>query len=66
VGIPQGDLKLLNSDMAKSLLNSQIPARLSYIAKDGSPRVIATWFHWDGSEFVLATYIAGPHVRRAP
>ena len=45
MGIPQGDLKLLNSDMAKRPLNSQIPARRAYIAKDGSPRVIPTWFH---------------------
>ncbi|HEY6181236.1 MAG TPA: hypothetical protein VIW67_03265 [Terriglobales bacterium] len=66
MGIPQGDLQLLNSDMAKRLLNSKIPARLAYIAKDGAPRVIPTWFHWDGSEFVMATYIAGPHVTHAP
>src|SRR5437667_2214007 len=66
MGIPQGDLKLLDSDMAKRLLNSKIPARLAYTAKDGTPRVIPTWFHWDGSELVMATYIAGPHVSHAP
>ena len=54
MGIPQGDLKLLDSDMAKRLLNSKIPARLAYTAKDGTPRVIPTWFHWDGSELVMA------------
>ena len=66
MGIPQGDLKLLNSDLAQRLLNSRIPARLGYIAKDGTPRVIPTWFYWNGSEVVMATYIAGPHVSRAP
>jgi hypothetical protein len=64
--IPQGDLKLMESEEAKQLLNSKIPARLAYIAKDGAPRVIPTWFHWNGSEIVTATYIAGPHVRHKP
>ena len=66
MGIPQGDLRLLHSELAKRLLNSRIPARLAYIAKDGTPRVIPTWFHWDGSEIVMATFIAGPNVRKAP
>jgi hypothetical protein len=66
VGIPQGDLKLLDSEIAKRLLNSKIPARLAYIAKDGTPRVIPTWFHWDGSDFVMAAFMGGPHVRREP
>lgn len=64
--IPQGDLRLMDSDEAKQLLNSKIPARLAYIAKDGTPRVIPTWYHWNGSEIVTATYIAGPHVRHKP
>jgi hypothetical protein len=66
MGIPQGDLKLLESELAKTLLNSKIPARLAYIAKDGTPRVIPTWFHWNGSEIVMATFIAGPDVRHEP
>ena len=66
MGIPQGDLKLFESEMAKRLLNSNIPARIAYIAKDGTPRVVPTWFHWDGSEIVMATFIAGPHVLRPP
>jgi hypothetical protein len=59
VAIPQGDLKLLDS-VAKRLLNSAIPARIANIAKDGTPRVIPTWFHWNGNEVVMATFIAGP------
>jgi hypothetical protein len=66
MSIPQGDPRLLDTDIAKRLLNSTIPARLAYIAKDGTPRVIPTWFDWDGSEIVMATYIAGPHVRHEP
>jgi hypothetical protein len=66
MAIPQGDLKLLNTEIAKRLLSSTIPARIAYIAKDGTPRVIPTWFHWNGSELVMATYIAGSHVRHAP
>jgi hypothetical protein len=66
MGLPQGDLKLLDSELAKRLLISTIPARLAYIAMDGTPRVIPTWFHWDGSEIVMATYSAGPHVSHAP
>jgi hypothetical protein len=65
VAVPQGDLKLLDS-VAKRLLNSAIPARIANIAKDGTPRVIPTWFHWNGNEVVLATFIAGPHVRHQP
>ncbi len=66
MGIPQGNLKLLDTELAKSLLNSTIPARLAYIAKDGTPRVIPTWFHWNGSEIVMATFIAGPQVTHYP
>jgi len=66
MAIPQGDLKLLDSDMAKRLLNSNIPARLAYIAKDGTPRVIPTWFYWDGNEIVMATFSAGPQVTHYP
>lgn len=66
MAIPQGDLRLLDTELAKSLLGSRIPARLAYSAKDGTPRVIPTWFRWDGNEILMATYIAGPHVTRAP
>ena len=66
MGIPQGDLRLLDSGMAQRLLTSTIPARIAYLAKDGTPRVIPTWFHWNGSEIVMATFIAGPNVRHPP
>jgi hypothetical protein len=66
VEIPQGNLKLLDTELAKSLLNSTIPARIAYIAKDGTPRVIPTWFQWNGREVVMATFIAGPQVSHSP
>src|SRR5215813_6086862 len=40
---PQGDLRLLETDVARRLLSSTIPARVAYIATDGTPRVVATW-----------------------
>jgi Pyridoxamine 5'-phosphate oxidase len=58
--LPQGDLGLLETPTARELLASRIPARMAFIWPDGTPRVIATWFHWDGSDIVMATYIAGP------
>jgi hypothetical protein len=64
--IPQGDLRLLESDMARRLLNAKIPARLAYLAKDGTPRVIPTWFHWNGKELVMATFSGGPQVKHEP
>jgi len=56
---PQGDVRLLRTDAAKRLLGSTIPARLAYVATDGTPRVVPTWFDWTGDEIVMATYLAG-------
>jgi len=39
----RGDLRLLETDVARRLLSSTIPARVAYIATDGTPRVVATW-----------------------
>jgi hypothetical protein len=35
-------------------------ARLAYLAKDGTPRVLPMLFHWTGDELVLPTF-AGSH-----
>jgi len=59
--LPQGDLGLLDTPTAQELLTSRIPARMAFIWPDGTPRVIATWFHWNGSDIVMVTYTAGPH-----
>ena len=63
--LPQGDLRLLESDLAKRLLASTVPARFAYVAADGTPRVLPTWFHWTGEELVMPTFVAAPHIRRA-
>jgi Pyridoxamine 5'-phosphate oxidase len=62
--LPQGDRKLLESDVAKRLLASTVPARVAFTAKDGTPRVVPTWFHWTGDELVMPTFVSAPHVRR--
>ena len=60
--LPQGDLRLLETDLAQQLLHSTIPARVAFVWTDGTPRVIPTWFHWTGEEIVMATYIAGSDI----
>jgi len=61
-GLPQGDLALLDTELAQHLLTAPIPARLAFIALDGTPRIVPTWFHWTGQELVMPTYIAGPNI----
>jgi hypothetical protein len=61
----QGSLDLLESDIARRLLASKIPARFAYIGRDGTPRVLATWFHWTGEVLSMPTFLAAPHVRHA-
>jgi Pyridoxamine 5'-phosphate oxidase len=51
----QGDLALLDDPLAQELLHSTIPARMAYVWRDGTPRVVPIWFHWNGAELVLGT-----------
>ena len=51
----QGSAKLLEDPVAQELLQSRIPARLAYNWRDGTPRVVPIWFHWDGKDVVLAS-----------
>jgi nitroimidazol reductase NimA-like FMN-containing flavoprotein (pyridoxamine 5'-phosphate oxidase superfamily) len=62
VSLPQGDLRLLESDVAQRLLRSTVPARLAYTAKDGTPRVMPIWFHWTGDELVMCTFVPSPKI----
>jgi hypothetical protein len=64
--LKQGDLGLLESEVARRLLASRIPARFAYISTDGTPRVLATWFHWTGEVLAMPTFLAAPHVRHPP
>ena len=59
----QGSLDLLNDPVAQDLLRSTIPARLAYVWPDGTPRVVPVWFHWSGSEFVVATPPKAPKLK---
>lgn len=61
--LPQGDRALLGTPVARQLLAGTTPARVAYLATDGSPRVVPTWFHWTGDELVTVTYVAGPGIR---
>jgi len=61
--VKQGDLGLLQHPASQKLLYSKIPARLAYIATDGTPRVIPIWFHWNGSEIVMGTPAKAPKVK---
>jgi hypothetical protein len=65
MALRQGDLGLLRSEVAQRLLASTIPARLAYVAGDGTPRVLPTWFHWTGEVLAMPTFLAAPHVRHA-
>jgi pyridoxamine 5'-phosphate oxidase-like protein len=62
--LPQGDVGLLEAPAARDLLQQAIPARLAYVAPDGTPRIVPTWFHWTGDEVVMATWVSGPHITR--
>jgi hypothetical protein len=63
--LAQGDLRLLDTDLAQRLLRSSLPARYAYTAIDGTPRVVPSWFHWTGDELVMPTFVSAPHVRHA-
>ena len=58
-----GDLAALSDPVAQQLLQSTIPARLAYVWRDGTPRVVPIWFHWNGKEIVLGTPQRAPKVR---
>ena len=54
--LEQGDPKLLDEPVAQRLLASTEYARLAYLALDGTPRLIPTLFHWNGSGIVLTGF----------
>jgi hypothetical protein len=54
--LPQGDTRLLATDVAQRLLHSTELARVAYVATDGTPRVFPMLFHWTGEELVLSTF----------
>ncbi|PXY31048.1 pyridoxamine 5'-phosphate oxidase family protein [Prauserella muralis] len=54
--LPQGDVGLLETEVAQRLLASRELARIAYVAHDGTPRVLPMLFHWTGEELVLPTF----------
>jgi general stress protein 26 len=57
-----GTSALLAHPIARELLQSTLLARLAYIARDGTPRVVPMQFHWTGSEIVLSSWPDDPKV----
>lgn len=53
---------LMEDPVAQWLLNSANPARLAYVARDGTPRVVPVGFHWDGTTIVIGTVPASAKV----
>lgn len=67
--LPQGDVRLLESDVAQRLLHSKELARLAYVALDATPRVLPIMFHWNGSEVILCSFAETaklPALRKRP
>jgi nitroimidazol reductase NimA-like FMN-containing flavoprotein (pyridoxamine 5'-phosphate oxidase superfamily) len=62
----QGELALLDAPVAQELLHSTNLARLAYTWRDGTPRVIPIWFHWDGETIVLGSPPNAPKVDVLP
>jgi hypothetical protein len=59
----QGGVELLEDPAAQALLQSRQPAHLAYTWTDGTPRCTPIWFHWDGSQVVMAGPANAPKVR---
>jgi hypothetical protein len=45
----------MEDPVAQRLLNSTNPARLAYIAREGTPRVVPVGFLWNGETLVIGT-----------
>jgi Pyridoxamine 5'-phosphate oxidase len=56
----RGDLTLLDHPVAQQLLQATIPARVAYIALDGTPRVVPMQFHYTGKDIVLGCWPDDP------
>lgn len=54
---------VLARPLARELLASDAPARLAYVARDGTPRAIPIGYSWNGAEFLLFTSTNSAKVR---
>ncbi|MET0566894.1 MAG: pyridoxamine 5'-phosphate oxidase family protein [Acidimicrobiia bacterium] len=50
---------ILNKPISQEMLNRDL-ARLAYVAKDGTPRVVPIGFTWNGSEVVMCSPTNAP------
>lgn len=62
LALPQGDVRLLGTEVAQRLLSSTELARMAYVARDSTPRVLPMLFHWDGSALVMDTFAGAPKI----
>lgn len=52
----------MEDPVAQRLLHSANPARLAYVARDGTPRVVPVGFEWNGTAIVIGTVPASAKV----
>ena len=68
-GVAPSDVaEILKKPVSQEMLNRDL-ARLAYVAKDGSPRVVPIGFTWNGTEVVMCTSTNAPKLaslRRNP
>jgi hypothetical protein len=65
---PSEVVEVLRKPISQEMLNRDL-ARLAYVAKDGTPRVVPIGFTWNGSEIVMCTATNAPKLvslRRNP
>ncbi len=55
-------IELMKDPVAQELMQAPIPARLAYIAPDGSPRVVPIGYLWNGEVFEMWTAVNAPKV----
>jgi hypothetical protein len=67
-GAPTDVADILRKPISQELLNRDL-ARLAYVAKDGTPRVVPIAFTWNGEDLVMCTTTNAPKLaslRRNP
>jgi Pyridoxamine 5'-phosphate oxidase len=58
-GAPSDTAEILSKPISQEMLNRDI-ARLAYVAKAGTPRVVPIAFTWNGTEVVMCTTTNAP------
>lgn len=61
--LPQGDVRLIDSPVARHLLATQQVARVAYLGKDGTPRLITVNALWNGAELVFGAFAGTYKIR---